>query len=417
MIRYRFLINCLLPLAFLRLWWKGRLDPRYRQHWLERLGFVPFKKQGPVIWLHAVSVGETRAALTLVQRLKERYPEHSIVLTHMTPTGRATDENNLNQLAFRCYLPYDTKGSVRRFLKRIQPDMGILLETEIWPELIVQCRQEGIPLLLVNARLSQRSYEKYQRYQPLTNNILNQLSVIATQSAQDAERFKLLGAKEVVVVGNIKFDAAKTIQDTSTENLRLLWSTHRPVWLAASTRAGEEELIIAIFKRLKIANQLLIIVPRHPQRFNEVATLLTRKNITFKKRSEHEAIPDEVEVLLGDSMGEMGNYYQAADIAIMGGSILPFGGQNLIEATAMGCPVIVGPHTYNFQDAARFALDAGAAIRFNKVEELLTLIPELLKDATQRAKMGEAGKHFTLTHQGATEAILTLIQRYIMPRL
>lgn len=413
MTRYRFLILLLLPFAFLRLLWKSRLDSRYRQHWLERLGFTSFKGKGPVIWLHAVSVGETRAAVTLIQQLKDHYKDHQIVLTHMTPTGRSTEEAALNQLAFRCYLPYDTQGAVQRFLKRVRPQMGILLETEIWPELIDQCHQQSIPLLLVNARLSQRSYQRYQRYQPLTKDVLNQLTVIATQAVQDAERFKLLGAKEVVVVGNIKFDAAKKTQESAQDNLRQLWSTHRQVWLAASTRPGEEEIIIKLFQRLNIEHQLLLLVPRHPQRFNEVAALLTKKQIPFVRRSERQSIPDEVSVLLGDSMGEMGNYYQAADLAVMGGSILPFGGQNLIEATAMGCPVIVGPHTYNFQEAVRFALDAGAAVRFNQIDELLTLIPQLLNDSQKRVSMGEAGKHFTLTHQGATEAIMTLIKRYM----
>ncbi|HQT81843.1 MAG: hypothetical protein B7Z60_06705 [Ferrovum sp. 37-45-19] len=413
MIRYRFIIALLLPFAFLRLLWKSRLDSRYRQHWLERLGFIPLIKQGPVIWLHAVSVGETRAAVSLIQQINILYPDHKIILTHMTPTGRSTEERVLNTLALRYYLPYDTPGAVKRFLNRLQPDLGILLETEIWPELISQCHQQSIPLLLVNARLSQRSYERYQRYQPLTKNILQQLSVIATQSAQDAERFKLLGAQEVVVVGNIKFDAARALQQNSQDNLRRLWSQERKVWLAASTRPGEEEIIINLFQRLNIEHQLLILVPRHPQRFQEVAALLHKKNIRFIRRSQQQPIPDNVGVLLGDSMGEMGNYYQGADLAVMGGSILPFGGQNLIEATAMGCPVIVGPHTYNFQEAVHFALDAGAAVRFEKTDELLSIIPQLLNDTRKRTAMGEAGQHFTLTHQGATSTILTLIQRQI----
>ena len=410
--RYRALLVVLLPFAFLRLLWRSRLDARYRQHWAERLGYYPLHPQKPIIWLHAVSVGETRAATILVPLLRTHYPQHQLLITHMTPTGRATSPE-LNGDVLRAYLPYDLPSAVARFLAHFKPALGLLLETELWPHLIAACRNAQVPLLLVNARLSEKSAAGYGRHQPLAGNALRGLSLIAAQTFNDAQRIKDLGAQDVVVSGNLKFDASTP--DTIPTDLPC-WNIARPVWMAASTRPGEEALLLNLLPRLNIPNALLVLVPRHPQRFAEVAALLQAHGIDFVRRSEGRPVPDNVPVLLGDSMGEMSAYYQSVDVAVIGGSLLPFGGQNLIEATAVGCPAIVGPHTYNFHDAADFAVAAGAAVRVLQPNELLTVLPDLLGNHELRQRMGDAGRHFTLAHRGAAQNILTLIQRFLPVR-
>jgi 3-deoxy-D-manno-octulosonic-acid transferase len=405
----------LLPVAFLRLLWRSRRQPAYRQHWGERLGSYAAVPARPVIWLHAVSVGETRAAVPLLRQLRERYPDHRLLLTHMTPTGRETARDLIDADVCRCYLPYDLPFAVARFLDHFKPRVGVLLETEIWPHLVLACEQRGIPLLLANARLSERSAARYARHQPLVRQTLERLALVAAQSAADAARFSGLGARDVRVTGNLKFDMPPTqsSEAPATGLRRLLGEATRQTWLAASTRPGEEQLILDLWPQLQAPGRLLILVPRHPQRFDEVAALLRKRGIPFVRRSESRPVPPDVPVLLGDSMGEMQAYYRVADVALIGGSLLPFGGQNLIEATAVGCPVILGPHTYNFQEAAEAAVAAGAALRLRDAAALPGTLLPLLEDGVRRRNMGQAGQRFTLQHQGATRNIFALIDRYI----
>ncbi len=405
----------LLPVAFLRLLWRSRRQPAYRQHWGERLGRYAVAPARPLIWLHAVSVGETRAAVPLLRQLRERYPDHRLLLTHMTPTGRETARDLIDADVCRCYLPYDLPFAVTRFLDHFQPRVGVLLETEIWPHLALACEQHGVPLLLVNARLSERSAARYARHQPLIRQTLERLALVAAQSTADAARFSGLGARDVRVTGNLKFDMPSPLasEASATGLRRLLGEATRQTWVAASTRAGEEQLILDLWPQLQAPGRLLILVPRHPQRFDEVAALLRKRGIPFVRRSENRPVPPDVSVLLGDSMGEMQAYYRIADVALIGGSLLPFGGQNLIEATAVGCPVILGPHTFNFQEAAVAAVAAGAALRLQDAAELPGTLLPLLEDGGRRQNMGQAGQRFTLQHQGATRNILALIDRYI----
>ncbi len=411
---YTVLAWLLLPLAFVRLLWRSRHQPGYRHHWNERLGRYPVHATRPVLWLHAVSVGETRAASALIQLIRKQYPEFQLVLTHMTPTGRETAPDLIGADVIRCYLPYDVPFAIHGFLKHFRPRLGLLLETELWPNLISLCAEVRIPLLLVNARLSEKSAARYRRYQPLTRDILARLALIAAQTENDAQRLRSLGAREVLVTGNLKFDTVQApLPESDLSSLRALIGPHRLVWLAASTRPGEERLLLEQLPGLNCPGGLLILVPRHPQRFNEVAALLTSLGIPFIRRSENRHVPADVQVLLGDSMGELQGYYQIADVALIGGSLLPFGGQNLIEATAAGCPVLIGPHTYNFLDAAEWAIAAGAALRLQHVSELLTVLPTLLRDEERRQRMGAAGRQFTLQHQGAAHKILSLIERYL----
>ena len=332
---YGLLLYLALPFVLLRLGWRARRQPQYAQHMGERFGFyhgdsVP----QPLIWLHAVSVGETRAAEPLVQALRTKYPGHQILLTHMTPTGRDAGLSLFGNDVRRCYLPYDYSGAVRRFLDHFRPQIGLLMETEIWPNLVHTCKARGVPLHLVNARLSEKSFANYQRMHALIADTFGKLTAVAAQTAADAQRFTALGAQHVSVFGNLKFDVEPP-PALLAEGARLRANMgKRQVLLAASTRDGEEQLLIEhqCHAIKELPNLLLVMVPRHPQRFDEVAALLDKHGVRYQRRSENAAIRAGTQVLLGDSMGEMFAYYAACDVAFIGGSLLPFGGQNLIEA-------------------------------------------------------------------------------------
>lgn len=411
---YTLLLYVILPFMPIRLWWRGIRQPEYRQHWAERFGFYSLKTDKPVIWLHCVSVGETHAAAPLVKSLQQRFPQYQILLTHTTPTGRAASEKLFASEVIRVYLPYDVPDAVYRFLKHFKPHMGMLMETELWFNLIATCRAQQIPLFLVNARLSQKSANAYANVKNLTRQGLQNLTYVAAQTDEDASRLIALGANNVTTVGNLKFDVTPP-QDAQAlgENLRTLLGKDRPVLLAASTREGEETLIIQAIKQLNVPNLLTLIVPRHPQRFNEVANLLKAHDLNHIRRSSlHEPLPAEIAVVLGDTMGEMFTYYAACDVALIGGSLLPFGGQNLIEACAMHKPVILGQHTYNFKWAAEQAIQHGAAIRV----ELPDLAPRLLTILTDQAlqqKMGELAYQFSRSAAGASDRVVRLVAQYL----
>ena len=408
-ILYSLLILLALPFICLRLWWRARRQPAYLKHLGERFGYYSVHETKPLIWLHAVSVGETRAAEPLVRALLEKYPGHRILLTHMTPTGRETGEALFADSVSRCYLPYDYPGAVARFLNHYKPCVGILMETEIWPNLVHACRARATPIYLANARLSEKSFAGYQCVASLTLNTLRGFSAIAAQSADDAQRFKALGAADVPVTGNLKFDVAPpTAQRMLGEHLRESVGARR-VLLAASTREGEELLLINN-KLHDIPDALLIIVPRHPQRFNDVAALLDQYHISYQRRSANESVRNETRVLLGDTMGEMIAYYAACDIAFIGGSLLPLGGQNLIEACAMGKPVLIGPHTHNFAEATEQAITAGAAVRVMDAADLQRKAVALLDNPKVTARMSAAALAFSNQHRGATARLLELIR-------
>jgi 3-deoxy-D-manno-octulosonic-acid transferase len=399
-----------LPLMFVYLIWRGRKQPEYRRYWHERLGWTPRLPQGPVIWLHAVSVGETRAAAPLVRSLQVRHPNSLILLTSTTPTGRATATELFGTHVQQAYLPYDLPSLIQRFLIRSHPDIAIFMETEIWPNLYRQCEKNRIPSFLVNARLSERSAQGYARILGLTRSALVSLTGVAAQTVADARRLTALGAHGIQVTGNMKFDITAP-DDTAerAESLRQLFAG-RFVFLAASTREGEEPLILNTCLAIDIPNLLLVIVPRHPQRFNEVAALLESRGIEFARRSDATPITSQTEVFLGDSMGEMAAYYAAADVTFIGGSLLPLGGQNLIEAAAAGCPILIGPHTWNFLEATEQAIEAGAARRVQNAEDLGHSLKQLHQHSEQLRLMGEAGWHFSQTHQGATKKVMALLE-------
>ena len=416
---YSLLFYLATPLIWLRLLWRARRQPEYLQHLGERYGFYPAPPKRPLIWLHAVSVGETRAAAPLIDALLHAYPAHALLLTHMTPTGRETGADYVAKYPgrlFQAYLPYDLPDACGRFLGHFQPDFGLLMETELWPNLIAAATLRRIPVALINARLSARSQRGYARLDSLIRPALTALSAVAAQTPADAERLSALGARDVRVCGNLKFDVTP---DAEKLALGATWKealAGRPVWLAASTREGEETLIVDALKEVNIPGLLLLLVPRHPQRFDEVAALLRGRGLTVCRRSEN-ALPDATtQVWLGDSMGEMAAYYAAADLALIGGSLLPFGGQNLIEAAACGCPVLVGPHSFNFAQATEDAIAVGAALRIADASEAADTARKLLDDEVALQAMRAAALNFTQAHCGATQRTVALIEEITGPR-
>lgn len=409
------LIWCItLPAVLIRLVWRSRRQPAYLEHLAERFGYgTPLNR--PLLWVHAVSVGETRAAAGLIRQLLQRYPTHHILLTHMTPTGRATGaelfarEPRVQQR----YLPYDLPWAVATFLSRTRPALGLIMETELWPNLFAACARAKVPLILANARLSARSARGYQRIRPLATPALASLKAVGAQSPDDLRRLADLGARDVRLTGNVKFDAgAPADQHELGERFRERMGG-RPVLLAASTREGEEALILAAFADQAPPEVILALVPRHPQRFDEVAQLARERALTVQRRSDDRPLGPDTRVWLGDSMGEMFAYYHAADVALIGGSWLPLGGQNLIEACAVGCPVVTGPHTFNFAQVTIEACDRGAAWRAGNVAAGVAEALEILADRPRRQAMGQAGIEFVKAHQGATERTLALIAPYL----
>ncbi|MBX3662297.1 MAG: lipid IV(A) 3-deoxy-D-manno-octulosonic acid transferase [Burkholderiales bacterium] len=395
------------PLLLLRLLWRARRQPEYLDHVAERFGFYRGADDaGPWIWVHAVSVGETRAAAPLIRALQTRCRGHRILLTHMTPTGRETGAALFGDGVLQCYLPYDQPGAVARFLDRFRPATGVLIETEIWPNLIHAAAARQIPLHLVNARLSARSQAGYRRSGCLARDALRALAGIAAQTDEDAARLRALGAPAVTVAGNLKFDIEVPADQVAAGRELRAGLGARPVLLAASTRDGEEALLLDAVQREGLGDALLVIVPRHPQRFDEVAALVAARGLRMQRRSADAVIAAETAVLLGDTLGEMYFYYAACDVALLGGSFLPYGAQNLIEACALGKPVVIGPSTYNFAEAAEAAVAAGAALRAADFDEALPLALQLARDAERRRTMAQAGLAFTGSYRGATQRVM-----------
>ncbi|WP_321891808.1 lipid IV(A) 3-deoxy-D-manno-octulosonic acid transferase [Paraburkholderia tropica] len=419
------------PLAVLRLFIRSRRERGYREHVCERFGFAAGRlpeDDTPLIWVHAVSVGETRAAQPLIDALLAARPDARILLTHMTPGGRAQGEQLFGDRVLRCYLPYDMPHAVRRFLRTWRPSLGLVMETEVWPTLIDECRRADVPLVLTNARMSARSFKRAAKFGAGAREVFGGFTRVLAQSPSDAERLTALGARNVAVLGNLKFDMASppALVARGRDWRRAIGA--RPVWVAASTREGEEELVLQAFAALDVPDALLILVPRHPQRFDEVAALVARRNLKLERRSQWApastgtahadvpALPQDVNVLLGDSMGEMGAYYAAADVAFIGGSLLPLGGQNLIEACAVGTPVLIGPHVFNFTQATADAVAAGGALQVQDPADLARVLRELFKDKSRRVTMGAAASAFASRHRGATARTVDVLTTLLPER-
>jgi 3-deoxy-D-manno-octulosonic-acid transferase len=398
------------PLVLARLALRSRRQPGYLEHLGERFGSYPPAKEGAYIWIHAVSVGETRAAVPLVEALRARHPKHNILVTHMTPTGRATSLELFGDRVERAWAPYDLAFAVRRFVSHYKPQMGIVLETEIWPRLFEEAARAGIPVMLANGRLSEKSAGRYKRAPALARWALSNLAGVAAQTTADARRFEEIGASNPAVTGNVKFDlAVPEAMVALGRTFRERFGAQRIIWVAGSTRDGEEALLLDALATAQLpADVLLVIVPRHPQRFQEVAQLAQARGFNPVLRSADAPVPSSTRVVVGDTMGEMLAYYAAADVVIMGGSLLEFGGQNLIEPCALGRPVIVGPHTYNFAEAADGAIDAGAALRVRDAQQALAAAASL--DAAKRRDMGARASAFVEAHRGAVKRLVDWIE-------
>ena len=396
-----------LPLALARLWWKGRLNPGYRKHWRERLSLDLLT--GPFdLWIHAVSVGEARAMMPLLALMRQSCPK--ILVTCTTPTGRATAEALLKGSATVMYLPFDAPWLISRFLRVAKPKLGLLIETELWPGVCGAARDAGVPLWLVNARLSQRSAERYAKGGALTRAMLACLSGIAAQSEDHALRFRALGAANVHVTGNMKFDLAlpHDVDEHATALAKHL-SADRALWVAGSTREGEELLLLDALRDHALRQAAVaVIVPRHPERWQATVAAARERGFRVARRTDAN-IPGDTEVIVGNSMGEMFAYYGAASAVIMGGTLGGTGGQNLIEPCAMGVPVVLGPSVFNFQQAADEAIAAGAAVSAPHAQAALDAVLVWLTDDASRDNAGARAKAFVLAHQGATERTVALI--------
>lgn len=387
---------------------RARQAPAYLEHWDERFGDALPQAGGEVIWLHAVSVGETRAAQPLLARLREQYPQARFVITQMTPTGRATAEQLYPDAEVR-YLPYDNARVMRRFVAALRPRFGILMETELWPNLMHACHEQGVPLYLCNARLSEKSLRGYRRILPLIRPAMQALTAVAAQSEDDARRLARLGARNIHVCGNTKYDITPPPAQLELGRQFRQRIGERPVLVCASTRDGEEALILDAWRKAKVGRSLLVIVPRHPERFVAVAQSAAENGFAVQCRSDNLPVSPQTAVWIGDSMGELFAYYAAADIAFVGGSLLDFGSQNLIEPASIGLPVLLGPSTYNFAEAAKLALAAKAARQVRNADELVATAMQLLSDAGQREQLAVAARRFTQIHQGASRRCQALL--------
>lgn len=398
---YTLALRAVLPLILLKLWWRGRREPGYRRHVGERFGDYKSAAQRPVIWLHAVSVGEARATVPLVRALQAEFEQHGLLITCMTAAGRDTLKQLYGESVLVAWLPYDYPGAVRRFLEHFRPRLALLMETEIWPNLLAGCRGYAVPVVLANARMSEASARGYARWQCLSRPAFAGLAAVCAQSEADAARVSALGAPHLTVTGNLKFDVVP--EPASAEQGRA-WraALERRVLLLASTREGEERMLLDALPA-GADDLLVLVVPRHPQRFDEVAQLLRSGAQGVGRRSRGESPHPQQRVFLGDTLGEMAFYYAAADVAVIGGSFAPHGGQNLIEACAAGIPVVLGPSMYNFADATRLALEAGAALQAANATEAVRAALELCADRPRRDRMSAAGKRLCATHRGATE--------------
>lgn len=409
-----------LPLIILRLIWRGFRSPAYWRRWSERFGSSPLiSKQAPVIWIHAVSVGEVEACRPLVKALQIEFPQHTLLITTMTPTGSERVRLIFADSVEHCYLPYDLPFAIQRFLNRTHPEFGIIMETEIWPNLLFTCHRHNIPLVLANARLSERSAKGYARFPIFIKSILNNLPLIATQGQQDRQRFQQLGADitKVHAIGNLKYEISLPASLTEQASaMRHMWNNDRPVWVAASTHEGEDEIILNASRQIRslFPELLLIIVPRHPERFDRVAALTQRAGFKTLRRSEHQPCSSDIQVLVVDTMGELPLFYSACDVAFVGGSLVPHGGHNLLEPAALGRAIITGPHYFNFNEITQQFLEAGAAILATDSQDLAETVIELLQNSQQRAHMGEAGLNLIAISQGASSRLINLIKHHII---
>lgn len=409
----RLLYSCLMwalsPLLWLKLLLRSRHEPVYGQAIAERFGYYDAAAQSGALWIHAVSLGETRAIRSLVKALREAYPDVRLLLTHGTATGRSEGVHLLREGDVQAWLPWDTPAAVDRFLAHFQPRMGVLIDTEVWPNLTAIAHQQGVPLVLANARLSEHSWRKAQWWSALAKPAFSCLQAAWAQTEEDAQRLRSLGAPVTMVMGNLKFDAVPDPQLLAAGHAWRHAVTARPVVLLAISREGEEAMFLQVLHEHPeyLQQAQWWIVPRHPQRFDEVADLLQASGLPWQRRSQWPAdvadmfAPNDVGLVLGDSLGEMPFYYGLASVALLGGSFAPLGGQNLIEACACDCPVVMGPHTFNFKQAAEWAMKAQAGVRCSDMVDGMAQALAIALDRPRQQSMSQAAQLFASSHRGA----------------
>lgn len=413
---YSLLLWLLLPLVVLRLLWRGYHNPAYLERWTERLGVWRTPLRPVELWIHAVSVGEVQAMQPLIRELLGRAPAPELIITTTTPTGAQRVQELFGQRVQHAFTPYDLPWIMRRFLDRVRPRLVLVVETEIWPNMIACCAQRGARVILANARMSGRSARGYARLGRFTGRTLRSFAWIAAQTETDAQRFLALGAApgQLAVTGSIKFDVRlpASLRDRA-EVMRRDWGVNRPVWVAASTHEGEEEPLLAVQRRLRrrFDEVLLVLVPRHPERFERVAALVRREGLPMQRRSDGQVWDRDCAVYLVDSMGELPLFLAAADAAFIGGSLVPVGGHNLLEAAALAVPVAIGPHCFNFAEITRLLVAEGGAVQVADAEALAAVLGDWLGDAAERARIGEQGFAFVERNRGAMQRLLTLLDQ------
>jgi len=418
---YRIILYALVPFILLKLWLRSLRAPAYRKRINERFGFIDIRPEAGGIWVHAVSVGEAIAAIKLIKALQQHYPQHDVTVTCGTPTGSAVIRQQLGDSVFHVYLPYDLPGAVKRFMRRVRPSVGIIMETEIWPNLLRYADQSGVWLLLSNMRLSETSFRRYGRVSALIHQSLACLDSIAAQSEADAERIRKLGARpeSVQVVGNLKFEMAPSGKgnDSVQAALRKQFATGRTLWVAGSTHEGEDEQVLKVHQALlaQDAALLLLLAPRHPERFESVSQLC-REKFKLQRRSElkpGQAPAVDTQIVLLDSIGELDQFIQLADWAFIGGSLVPVGGHNILEACQAGVPVLYGRHMHNFKQIAQIVEQQGAGLCVQDQSAFLAASQMLLNDAFKRQSMGSKGRELVIENQGALDKTLALLAPHL----
>lgn len=414
-ILYSGLWYALMPALFLRLWWRGRRAPAYRARWRERLALGLPRQPGPTVWVHAVSVGETLAAAPMIRELLARHPATPLVVTTTTPTGSEQVQKLFGDQVLHVYCPWDTPDALARFFRAFRPALVVILETELWPNLVAAAAARKVPVWLVNGRLSERSFRGYDRLRALVRPMLQRFAGLMVQTEAEAQRFVQLGApaERIEVTGSVKFDLL--LDDdlrTRAATLREQWGA-RPVWIAASTHPGEEEQVLAAHQQLRaqLPDALLVLVPRHPERFDQIAEQIEQAGLTRVRRSTGQPVTPQTAVYLGDTMGELLMLFGACDVAFVGGSLVTLGGHNLLEPAAWGRPVLSGPNRFNFERIAELLEESAALITVTDAPSLATAVAGLLSDADSRTRQGEAARAVVAAHGGALARVLARLAR------
>jgi 3-deoxy-D-manno-octulosonic-acid transferase len=414
---YTVLLYAFAPIVWAGTALRGLRDPAYRDRLSERWGYtrvLASSSVAPCLWIHAVSVGEVQAAAPLVRTLLKKYPRHLILITTATPTGAQRVRALFGDSVRHAYLPYDLPGAVRRFLDRVRPVLAIVMEREIWPNLFEACERRRIPLLLASARISERSAVRHRKFAALFRDALSGNVTVAAQTTQDADRYRSIGAQRVLVTGNVKFDIeVPRAAREAGQTLRATQFANRPVWIAGSTHDGEEQQVLAAHRIVmsQRADALLVLVPRHPNRFDAVRAWLKSEQVEFASRSRNEPVTPATSVLLVDTLGELMTFYAAADIAFVGGSLIAtVGGHNLLEPAVLERAILVGPHNFNAPDIAQLMIESGAARQVNSAEQLAAAILELSADPAARAAMGAKANAIVAANRGALSRVMELIE-------